>query len=470
MAEPNTPQDKVYHDTEEWHFPRGLKLHGVVDFDDDSIHSLYARTFIKSPTTYTLSAGGSPKYTIAQDSIIGSIDEHGCFRLGKNLLDDSHSGSNHGSLPDFLWNARDMRLFVRAISVGEMNDPCDINLRRFGPDNGYPYAKGPLLDGTPADMTGLDTNVVVGQLRATASRVPYQGTPTTPGGRAVNPGATLNFITAEMPRQTTADDSQAVGTIFRITLAPVGDYIEQYRFSVMPSGSILMGRQAIESGDTLNALAQIRTEVGTNAKMSVTTTGLPTGGTFSINHYPTIPVNGYPVPEVSGGVQWNSSAAALQGILEAMPSIGVGQVVCTGGPLPTAIVCELTGTLAGKNFTKWTMGTNSLTGGTSPRAVITRSVVGIQHEKTKKLLHMRHCAGATADYFVIDDDAGVNALRLDNAKNLYAEGFISSKEIADPGAAPADRGRIYFRDNGAGKTQLCVVFNTGAVQVLATQP
>lgn len=41
---------------------------------------------------------------------------------------------------------------------------------------------------------------------------------------------------------------------------------------------------------------------------------------------------------------------------------------------------------------------------------------------------------------------------------------------ADPSAPSADRGRLYFRDNGSGKTQLCVRFNTGAVQVVATQP
>jgi len=32
------------------------------------------------------------------------------------------------------------------------------------------------------------------------------------------------------------------------------------------------------------------------------------------------------------------------------------------------------------------------------------------------------------------------------------------------------KARLFVRDNGAGKTQLCVQFNTGAVQVLATQP
>jgi hypothetical protein len=41
---------------------------------------------------------------------------------------------------------------------------------------------------------------------------------------------------------------------------------------------------------------------------------------------------------------------------------------------------------------------------------------------------------------------------------------------ADPAAPAADKARLFVRDNGAGKTQLCVRFATGAVVVLATQP
>ena len=49
--------------------------------------------------------------------------------------------------------------------------------------------------------------------------------------------------------------------------------------------------------------------------------------------------------------------------------------------------------------------------------------------------------------------------------------YIQGQELsADPSAPSANFGRLYFRDNGLGKTQLCVRFNTGAVQVLATQP
>lgn len=43
-------------------------------------------------------------------------------------------------------------------------------------------------------------------------------------------------------------------------------------------------------------------------------------------------------------------------------------------------------------------------------------------------------------------------------------------ERADPAAPAVNRGHLYTRDNGSGKTQLCVRFNTGAVQVLATEP
>lgn len=41
---------------------------------------------------------------------------------------------------------------------------------------------------------------------------------------------------------------------------------------------------------------------------------------------------------------------------------------------------------------------------------------------------------------------------------------------ADPAAGATNSARLYARDNGSGKTQLCVRFATGAVQVIATEP
>lgn len=62
----------------------------------------------------------------------------------------------------------------------------------------------------------------------------------------------------------------------------------------------------------------------------------------------------------------------------------------------------------------------------------------------------------------------VNGLTLLGA--LAMNNSLSLTEIADPAAPSADVGRVYVRDNGAGKTQLVVRFPTGAVQVLATEP
>jgi hypothetical protein len=43
-------------------------------------------------------------------------------------------------------------------------------------------------------------------------------------------------------------------------------------------------------------------------------------------------------------------------------------------------------------------------------------------------------------------------------------------EMSTPSAPPSNHARLFIRDNGNGKTQLCVRFHTGAVKVLATQP
>lgn len=47
---------------------------------------------------------------------------------------------------------------------------------------------------------------------------------------------------------------------------------------------------------------------------------------------------------------------------------------------------------------------------------------------------------------------------------------FEGSEIADPPAPATNNGILYFRDNGAGKTELAVRFPTGAVQVIATEP
>lgn len=65
------------------------------------------------------------------------------------------------------------------------------------------------------------------------------------------------------------------------------------------------------------------------------------------------------------------------------------------------------------------------------------------------------------------DSNSASALEIDAMSNT---GYITMTEITAPSAAAANGARIFVRDNGAGKTQVCVIFNTGAIQVMATQP
>ena len=54
---------------------------------------------------------------------------------------------------------------------------------------------------------------------------------------------------------------------------------------------------------------------------------------------------------------------------------------------------------------------------------------------------------------------------------ISSDGYFDMQEqAADPSAPAADHGVLYLKDNGSSKTQLCVRFSSGAVQVIATQP
>lgn len=76
-------------------------------------------------------------------------------------------------------------------------------------------------------------------------------------------------------------------------------------------------------------------------------------------------------------VSFNHTAADVQATLSALTSIGTGNVFCTGGPLPgTPVVMTFCGTLGAVPQKLVALGTNSLTGGSSPTAAITRTTAG----------------------------------------------------------------------------------------------
>jgi hypothetical protein len=103
---------------------------------------------------------------------------------------------------------------------------------------------------------------------------------------------------------------------------------------------------------------------GTNEVQSLSTTGTVTAGTFTITYS----------GQTTAAIAWNATAAAVQAALEALSNIAVGDVACTGGPLPaTPVVITFIGNLGNQNVAAMTT-TDTLTGGATAVSTTTGGV------------------------------------------------------------------------------------------------
>src|SRR4051812_8445742 len=117
----------------------------------------------------------------------------------------------------------------------------------------------------------------------------------------------------------------------------------------------------------LDGQVGIADETYTNQVQTVTITGTPTGGTF------TLTFNG----ATTAAIAFNAAAAAVKSALEALPNVGIGGTSVTGGPGPgTAWVVTFQGNgLDGVNWPVMTA-TGSFTGGAAPTATPTITTPG----------------------------------------------------------------------------------------------
>lgn len=103
----------------------------------------------------------------------------------------------------------------------------------------------------------------------------------------------------------------------------------------------------------------------TDEQQTVTITGAPGGGTF------TLTFDG----ATTAAIAYNAAASAVQSALEALPNITAGQVAVSGsagGPYTVTF----TGGLGGTNVAAMTASGASLTGGTSPGVTIATATAG----------------------------------------------------------------------------------------------
>jgi hypothetical protein len=105
---------------------------------------------------------------------------------------------------------------------------------------------------------------------------------------------------------------------------------------------------------------------GTDEVQTVTITGTPTGGTFTLTFN----------SQTTSAIAYNATASAVQTALEALSNVAPGDVTCAGGPLPgTPVTVTFGGAYDGANVPQMTA-TGTFTGGTSPAVAVTTTTPG----------------------------------------------------------------------------------------------
>jgi hypothetical protein len=123
------------------------------------------------------------------------------------------------------------------------------------------------------------------------------------------------------------------------------------------------GRNMVESGVLMSSAALLG---GANEQQTVTVTGTPTGGNF------TLTFNG----ATTANIAYNAAASAVVTALEALPNIGPGNVAGSGGALPgTPVVITFQNQLGRQNVGQMTAA-HAFTGGTTPAIAVTTTTAG----------------------------------------------------------------------------------------------
>jgi hypothetical protein len=115
------------------------------------------------------------------------------------------------------------------------------------------------------------------------------------------------------------------------------------------------------------AVAHTTTGSGANDAQTLSISGSPTGGSFTLAFG----------AQTTAAIPFNATAAQVQTALAALSNIGAGNVACAGGPLPgTAVTVTFQGTLGFAAQAVITVPANNLTGGTNPAPAIAHTATG----------------------------------------------------------------------------------------------
>lgn len=166
----------------------------------------------------------------------------------------------------------------------------------------------------------------------------------------------------------------------------------------------------------------------TNETQTVTITGTPTGGTFTLTYS----------GQTTAAIAYNATAATVKTALEALSNIDVGDVTTAGGPFPgTAVTVTFVGQFLGVNVAQMTA-TGSLTGGSTPAVAVTTTTAGATDGGT----------GGTLEGFLYAAVDAPAATTTDVGGALFVHGKVRSSRLPlgaiDAGGKADVVGRIRF--------------------------
>jgi hypothetical protein len=140
---------------------------------------------------------------------------------------------------------------------------------------------------------------------------------------------------------------------------------QRFVYGLLTGGTLQINRdECTISGSMIAHNLEDDVYLSTNAGYSIVKSGTVTGGTFTL----TIGTS------TTSPIDYNANAATVQAAIEALTPVGTGNVVCTGGPLPsTAVVATFINDLAQTAITM-TIDDTAITGGGD--MLITATAVG----------------------------------------------------------------------------------------------
>jgi hypothetical protein len=192
---------------------------------------------------------------------------------------------------------------------------------------------------------------------------------------------------------------------------------------------------------------------------------LSSSGAITLTGDVTIGSGGLNVGFVSGAGTGDVYAAGGLLVGGAAANGGVRAIIKGGGNTSGTAALRLLNSSNADMFTVYNNGDATVAGSLATAGIGSFSGAGLN---TGVALNMRCVSGLVG--LRIATSGGTVFFDTWDDRRIELSGLLDLVEQSTPAAPTVNTARLFARDNGAGKTQLCVIFNTGAVQVLATQP